>query len=139
METWAKRRACFRSCSACSVDEGKALARRPSRSAPVTLVYQDVSIDLTTRRAERAGHRLDLTAKEESLLAFFLRHPGDVLSKTRIYEQVWDERYDGLSNTLEVHIVELRRKLEAHGPRLIYTLRGRGYAFGGRDESGESA
>jgi two-component system, OmpR family, copper resistance phosphate regulon response regulator CusR len=59
----------------------------------------------------------------------FLRHPGEVLSRTRIYEQVWDERYDGLSNTLEVHIMELRRKLEAHGPRLIHTRRGRGYVF----------
>ena len=59
-----------------------------------------------------------------------LRRPGEVLSRTRIYEQVWDDRYDGLSNTLEVHVMELRRKLEAHGPRLIHTLRGRGYLFG---------
>ena len=42
----------------------------------------------------------------------------------------WDDRYDGLSNTLEVHVVELRRKLEARGPRLIQTVRGRGYLFG---------
>ena len=63
-------------------------------------------------------------------MVLFLRHPGEVLSRTRIYEQVWDERYDGLSNTLEVHVMEVRRKLEAHGPRLIHTLRGRGYRFG---------
>jgi DNA-binding response OmpR family regulator len=68
---------------------------------------------------------------------FFLRHPGEVLSRTRIYEQVWDERYDGLSNTLEVHVMELRRKLEAHGPRLIHTLRGRGYLFGDPPGAGE--
>ena len=43
---------------------------------------------------------------------------------------MWDERYDGLSNTLEVHVMELRRKLEAHGERLIQTLRGRGYQMG---------
>ena len=54
----------------------------------------------------------------------------------RIYEHVWEERYDGLSNTLEVHVMELRRKLEAHGPRLIHTLRGRGYLFGERAEPG---
>ncbi len=66
----------------------------------------------------------------QALLVFFLRHPDEVLSRTRIYEQVWDERYDGLSNTLEVHVMELRRKLEAHGPRLIHTLRHRGYLFG---------
>jgi two-component system copper resistance phosphate regulon response regulator CusR len=83
-----------------------------------------------SHRAERAGQRLDLTAKEQALLVFMLRHPGEVLSRTRIYEHVWDERYDGLSNTLEVHVMELRRKLEAIGSRLIHTLRNRGYLFG---------
>jgi DNA-binding response OmpR family regulator len=90
----------------------------------------DVRVDLATQRAERAGRRLDLTAREYALLVFFLRHPGEVLGRTRIYEHVWDERYDGLSNTLEVHVMELRKKLEAHGPRLIHTLRNRGYRFG---------
>jgi two-component system copper resistance phosphate regulon response regulator CusR len=104
--------------------------RRQDRIQSPVLTSQDVRIDLTTHRAERAGKRLDLTAKEYSLLLFLLRHPGEVLSRTRIYEHVWDERYDGLSNTLEVHIMELRRKLEAHGSRLIHTLRNRGYWFG---------
>jgi two-component system copper resistance phosphate regulon response regulator CusR len=67
-------------------------------------------------------------------LVFFIRHAGEVLSRTRIYEQVWDERYHGLSNTLEVHVMELRRKLEAHGSRLIQTVRGMGYSFGARSE-----
>ena len=84
----------------------------------MAVAYRDVRVDLATQRAERAGHALPLTAKEHGLLVFFLRHPGQVLSRTRIYEHVWDERYDGLSNTLEVHVKELRRKLEAHGPRL---------------------
>jgi two-component system, OmpR family, copper resistance phosphate regulon response regulator CusR len=108
----------------------RALARRPLAASGATLAYDNVRIDLTTHRAERAGQRLDLTAKEESLLVFFLRHPDEVLTRTRIYEHVWDERYDGLSNTLEVHVMELRRKLEARGPRLIHTLRNRGYLFG---------
>jgi two-component system copper resistance phosphate regulon response regulator CusR len=103
------------------------------------LAYADVRIDLVTHRAERAGRRLDLTAKEQALLVFFLRHPDEVLSRTRIYEHVWDERYDGISNTLEVHVMELRRKLEAHGTRLIHTLRGRGYLFGGRPELGQAS
>jgi two-component system copper resistance phosphate regulon response regulator CusR len=107
----------------------RALSRRRERGGTL-LVQQDVSLDLATQRAERGGQPLDLTAKEQALLLFFLRHPGEVLSRTRIYEHVWDERYDGVSNTLEVHIMELRRKLEAHGPRLIHTLRGRGYLFG---------
>jgi two-component system copper resistance phosphate regulon response regulator CusR len=108
----------------------RALARRPAKGADAVLSHAGVRIDLTTHRADRGGHKLDLTAKEEALLVFFLRHPGEVLGRTRIYEHVWDERYDGVSNTLEVHVMELRKKLEAHGPRLIHTARGRGYAFG---------
>ena len=73
---------------------------------------------------------MNLTAREQSLLEFFLRHPGEVLSRTRLYEQVWQEQYDGLLNTLEVHVMELRKKLEAHGPRLLHTVRGRGYMLG---------
>jgi two-component system, OmpR family, copper resistance phosphate regulon response regulator CusR len=108
----------------------RALARRQHRQPGAVLRYEDVCVDLATHRTVRAGQTLDLTAKEQALLVFFLRHPGEVLSRTRIYDHVWDERYDGLSNTLEVHVKELRRKLEAHGPRLIQTLRGRGYLFG---------
>jgi two-component system copper resistance phosphate regulon response regulator CusR len=108
----------------------RALARRPGRDVGTELQAGDVTVDLATHRARRGGQRLDLTAKEQALLVFFLRHPGEVLSRTRIYEGVWDDRYDGVSNTLEVHVAELRRKLEAHGPRLIQTLRGRGYLFG---------
>jgi two-component system copper resistance phosphate regulon response regulator CusR len=108
----------------------RVMARRPDRMQGTLLHHQDVVIDLASQRVERAGQRVDLTAKEYSLLVFFVRHAGEVLSRTRIYEQVWDERYDGLSNTLEVHVMDLRRKLEAHGPRLIHTLRNRGYSFG---------
>ena len=107
-----------------------ALLRRRPGSVGTQLRYQDVAMDLTTQRVERAGRALDLTAKELALLLFFLRHPGEVLSRTRIYEHVWQESFDGLSNTLEVHVMELRRKLEAHGERLIHTVRGRGYVFG---------
>jgi DNA-binding response OmpR family regulator len=105
----------------------RALLRRREGRSGTSLTYLDVEVDLATQRAERQGQPLDLTAKEYGLLVFFLRHPGQVLSRTRIYEHVWDERHDGLSNTLEVHVFELRRKLEAHGTRLIHTLRGRGY------------
>jgi two-component system, OmpR family, copper resistance phosphate regulon response regulator CusR len=111
----------------------RVLARRPERRGDNTLLFQDVRLDLTTQHTERGGTRLELTAKEYQLLAFFLRHAGEVLSRTRIYEQIWEESYDGISNTLEVHVMELRRKLEAHGTRLIHTLRGRGYRFGTPD------
>ena len=107
----------------------RALVRRRDRVADLTLAHGDVSVDLVAHRARRAGHALELTAKELALLTFFLRHPGQVLSRTRIYDHVWDESFDGLSNTLEVHVMELRRKLEAHGPRVIHTVRGRGYLY----------
>jgi two-component system copper resistance phosphate regulon response regulator CusR len=116
----------------------RALARRHERTGHPVLACEGVRVDLATHRVERNGQRLELTAKEEALLTFFLRHPDEVLTRTRIYEQVWDERYDGLSNTLEVHVMELRRKLEAHGPRLIHTLRGRGYRFGRAEGEAEA-
>ena len=108
----------------------RALARRQTASTSTIVRFQDLSLDLSTHRAQRAGRPLALTVKEEALLLYFLRHPAQVLSRTRIYEQVWDENFDGISNTLEVHIMGLRRKLEQHGPRLIHTIRGRGYLFG---------
>jgi len=107
----------------------RALVRRRDRAADMRLALGDVIVDLAAQRARRAGRALDLTAKELALLTFFLRHPGQVLSRTRIYDHVWDESFDGLSNTLEVHVMELRRKLEAQGPRVIHTIRGRGYLY----------
>lgn len=108
----------------------RSLLRRPGGRVAAILTHADVSIDMTTQQVQRGGQRIDLTTREYGLLLLFLRHPGEVLSRTRIYEQVWDERYDGLSNTLEVHVMELRKKLEVHGTRLIHTVRGRGYLFG---------
>ena len=111
----------------------RSLLRRGVRSQGTSIAYSDVRVDLASQRATRAGRPLDLTAKEFSLLVYFLRHPRQVLSRTRIYEAVWDERFDGLSNTLEVHVKELRRKLELHGPRLIQTRRGSGYMLDASD------
>jgi DNA-binding response OmpR family regulator len=108
----------------------RALLRRREDRAGTTLSFGDVEVDLATQKVARNGHALDLKAKDYALLVYFLRYPNQVLSRTRIYEHVWDERYDGISNTLEVHVFELRRKLEAYGERLIHTLRGRGYVFG---------
>jgi DNA-binding response OmpR family regulator len=108
----------------------RALIRRGRPVEVMTLSYRDVRVDLADQRAERTGHPLDLTAKELALLIFFLRHPDEVLSRTRIYGHVWGEAYDFVSNTLDVHIKELRRALEARGPRLIQTVRGRGYLLG---------
>jgi len=108
----------------------RALVRRRERNPEQSLTCNDVTLDLALARASRGGKTLDLKPKEFALLAFFLRNPGRVLSRTRIYDHVWGESYDGMSNTLEVHVMELRRKLETHGPRVIQTIRGRGYYFG---------
>ncbi len=108
----------------------RVLTRRHDRTLTTVLKEAGVSVDLATHHVERDGHRLGLTARESDLLVYFIRHPGEVLSKRRLYEKVWNDRYDGVSNTLEVHIMELRKKLETVGPRLIHTLRHRGYRFG---------
>lgn len=107
----------------------RALLRRKAAIAAMTLRYGDVSVDLTTQRVKRADVVIEVTAKEYSLLIYFLQNPERVLTRTRLYEHVWGDHYDGLSNTLEVHVMELRRKLEAVGERLIQTVRGRGYKF----------
>jgi two-component system copper resistance phosphate regulon response regulator CusR len=109
----------------------RALTRRRDRhGSGMLLCRAGVTIDLAGQRVWRAGQELDLTAKEMALLILFVRNPGVVLSRTQIFEQVWGEDYDASSNTLEVHVMDLRKKLDAHGPRLIFTVRGRGYRFG---------
>jgi DNA-binding response OmpR family regulator len=107
----------------------RAALRRQDQAADLKLQFQDIVADAAAQRATRAGHLLDLTAKEFSLLLFFLRKPGTVFSRSRIFESVWGDRFDGLSNTIEVHVKELRRKLEQFGPRVIHTRRGRGYVL----------
>jgi two-component system copper resistance phosphate regulon response regulator CusR len=108
----------------------RALIRRVRPVEVMALAVRDVRVDLVAQRAERDGRPLDLTTKELALLVFFLQHPGEVLSRSRIYGHVWGEDYDFVSNTLDVHIKGLRRALEARGPRLIQTVRGRGYLLG---------
>jgi two-component system, OmpR family, copper resistance phosphate regulon response regulator CusR len=108
----------------------RVLIRRRKASNAAKLMYSDVTIDLATQKAERRGIMLDLTVKEQALLTCFVRHPNEVLSRDRIYETVWNEPNCRHSNTLEVHVMGLRRKLEKLGPRLIFTVRGLGYKFG---------
>jgi two-component system copper resistance phosphate regulon response regulator CusR len=113
----------------------RALSRRQSPSSSTLLSYEKICVDLATQFAARNGERLDLTVKEQALLIYFLRHPDQVLSRSAIYEHVWNQHYDGTSNTLEVHIMDLRRKLESHGPRIIFTMRGRGYMLSEKTEA----
>jgi len=105
----------------------RALLRRPDQKSGLVLEFEDIRADLGSQQATRAGEPLGLTSKEFSLLCLFLKHAEKVLSRTRIFDVVWGDQFDGQSNTIEVHVKELRRKLERFGPRVIGTRRGRGY------------
>jgi DNA-binding response OmpR family regulator len=100
------------------------------------LRYADLVLDTQTREVWRAGKSINLSAKEFDLLVYFLRHPNQVLSKPRILESVWHWDFEGDDNIIEVYIHNLRRKLQtAHDqPKLLYTVRGAGYAL--RSEPG---
>jgi DNA-binding response OmpR family regulator len=94
------------------------------------LSYADLVLDPATREAWRADQALDLTAREFDLLAFFLRHPRQVLTRDQIFRGVWGTDYLGGSNIIDANISYLRDKLEARGrPRLLQTVRGVGYAL----------
>jgi two-component system, OmpR family, copper resistance phosphate regulon response regulator CusR len=115
----------------------RALLRRGGGTGPV-LRYADVELDPARGTASRAGQRLDLRPREYALLEFLLRHPEEVLTRTRIYDHVWEHDYEGISNVLEVYVRYLRTKLEAFGPRLLQTVRGRGYVMRRSDKNGEN-
>jgi DNA-binding response OmpR family regulator len=106
----------------------RAVLRRWGRIGHSILQISDLVIDMDAHSAVRAGHPIDLTHREFSLLATLAQHPGIVLSKLQLLTQVWGfEHYD--LNLVEVHICALRRKLEEHGDRLIHTVRGVGYVL----------
>lgn len=102
-----------------------AVLRRMGR-APSTVEVADLVLDADAGIAMRAGTALELTATELRLLRYLAAQRGRVVSKTQILTAVWGyDAYD--PNLVEVHVSALRRKLEAHGPRLLHTVRGLGY------------
>ncbi|WP_270888168.1 response regulator transcription factor [Pedococcus sp. 5OH_020] len=106
----------------------RALVRRGAPQRPVTLTVGDLVLDPNTRQVSRGGRRVSVTAKEFAVLQFLMRHPGDVLSKGEILENVWDRAFDGSDNIVEVYIGYLRRKIDAaFGVRSLETVRGMGY------------
>jgi two-component system copper resistance phosphate regulon response regulator CusR len=108
-----------------------ALCRRPPIIAPAVEEYRDLVVDLGSRAVQRAGHDIELTAKEFALLELFLQKRGKVVDRAMILSHVWDENYDPSSNTVEVLVRRLREKIDdPFEPRLIHTLRGVGYRFG---------
>jgi two-component system, OmpR family, response regulator MprA len=108
----------------------RAQLRRSQHRADRLLQYADLRLDLETREATRLGEPLRLTPREFELLAAFLRHPRQVLSREQLCQRVWGFAFEGESNFVDVAVKELRKKLEADGrPRLIQTVRGYGYAL----------
>jgi DNA-binding response OmpR family regulator len=106
----------------------RALGRRPVGARPVVLRAGDLELDPATHSVTRGGVQVALTSREFALLRELLSHVGDVVTKNDLLEQVWDAHYDGLSNVVEVHVANLRRKLELPGrPAPIETIRGAGY------------
>ena len=117
----------------------QALTRRnlpAAANAEATLLrLADLEMDLVRRKAMRTGQRLELTAKEFTLLTLLLRRQGEVLSRTEIAEQVWDMNFDSDTNVVEVAIRRLRGKLDLPFERpLLHTVRGMGYVLEDRPE-----
>jgi two-component system response regulator MprA len=108
----------------------RALLRRVGVNDAGLLRFSDVTMDTGTREVRRGERRIDLTRTEFLLLELFLRNPRQVLTRSVIFDRVWDYDFGPRSNALEVYVSYLRRKLEADGePRLIHTVRGVGYVL----------
>lgn len=105
---------------------------RRHRAASEPLIYDDLKLDPVTCEVTRAGHAVELTSREFELLALFMRHPRQVLTREQILDRVWGFDSEIDTAAVEVHIGHLRQKLEAYGgTRLIQTIRGIGYALRG--------
>jgi heavy metal response regulator len=108
----------------------RSLLRRGSKEKSTVLMIADLELDTVTHKAKRAGRTIELTAKEYSLLEYFLRNKERVLSRTIISEHIWDYNFDTGTNIIDVYVNHLRNKVEAEGEkRLIHTVRGVGYVM----------
>src|SRR3954469_21982146 len=106
----------------------RALLRRGTAERPPVLAVGDLTLDPAAPAVYRGGRPVALTAKEFSLLELLMRHPGEVLSRTRILEHVWDFAYDPSSNVVDQYIAYLRRKIDKPFDREdLETVRGAGY------------
>lgn len=108
----------------------KALLRRGPVNRSSVLRVGDLELDRLSKQVRRAGKRIDLTAKEYSLLEYFATNPGRVFSRTMIIEHVWDQSFEGLTNIVDVYVRHLREKVDDAFPtKLIRTVRGMGYCL----------
>jgi two-component system copper resistance phosphate regulon response regulator CusR len=106
----------------------RALMRRGTGDHAAKLIIGDLEIDRLAHLVRRAGKRIDLSAKEYSLLEYLAANAGRVLSRTMIVEHVWDQSFEGLTNIVDVYVKQLRNKIDAGSSnKLIHTMRGVGY------------
>jgi two-component system copper resistance phosphate regulon response regulator CusR len=105
-----------------------ALLRRDSRLRPDLLAIGDLVVDSISHRVSRAGHEVQLTAKEYALLEYLARRAGQLVSRAEIAAHVWDDTFDPFSNTIEVYMNRLRKKIDdKYSIKLLHTRRGEGY------------
>jgi DNA-binding response OmpR family regulator len=108
----------------------QALLRRSALTRPTVLTVEDLALDPLSHVVTRAGMRISLTPKEYAILALLMRHPGEVLTRAGIGEQVWRDD-DDINNLVDVHVSHLRKKIDRDSlPALIHTVWGRGYRLG---------
>jgi two-component system OmpR family response regulator len=93
------------------------------------LVFEDVELDDDAHEVTRGGQVIDLTATEYRLLRYLMLNPRRVLTRAQLLEHVWDYDFGGDARVLETYVSYLRKKLDAHGPPLLQTVRGVGYAL----------
>jgi two-component system, OmpR family, response regulator len=106
----------------------RTLLRRPRQTLPPRLSVAGLELDPASHEVLRDGEHVELSTREFSLLELFMRHPGQVLSRDRILDNVWDEEFDSFSNIVDVYVARLRRKLDSPGrPSRFQTRRGAGY------------
>jgi DNA-binding response OmpR family regulator len=112
----------------------RALSRREPALTGNELRIGDLLLDTATRRVSRSGKDIDLTAKEFAILEYLIRHPNQVLSRNLIAEHVWNYDFENSTNVIDVHIKNLRKKLNDRDGGLIQTVRGAGYRVSDRSE-----
>jgi DNA-binding response OmpR family regulator len=106
----------------------RALLRRGSESRDVILRVADLTLDTTTRTAQRGGRRFELTNREFRLLEYLMRSAGRICGRMMIIEKVWEYNFDPGSNVVDVYIRKLREKIDGPGePKLLHSVRGVGY------------
>ena len=108
----------------------RALLRRRSEGEPTVLRIGDLRLDPARRTVTRRDEKIDLTPREFTLLDYFMRNPGRVLTRTMIAEHVWDYSFDTSTNVIDVYVNYLRKKVDAgREPKLLHTIRGVGYVL----------